>query len=335
LGLFIGFFWIFLILFLFILRFNLTLYGKENTKVIYAGSAPSDHILFLSQMFPTYHFDLIDPEKWNPSFQNKYPQLKGQHFSDQDVKKYKINDKIDVYHGFMSDQLSKELGEKYKHDYVLFISDIRPTNIDSMSSTIEERDDIVKENMEMQKRWYLLIKDINQNDLYGMFKFKPSFGSKYTEYLSGSLFYQPWAPLLSPELRLITNQTTTKLYNNEWLEEHLSWFNNIRRNRETPHPVDKRLNGIFDVNYEYDIFNMYINKFNKKEDPYYYMVQTSKELNNRDIVNGKYQFQKGYQTDPNKLKSWSSKIVEKMVKYSKKDSKKEEQKDDINEMPLL
>jgi hypothetical protein len=63
----------------------------------------------------------------------------------------------------MSDQLSKELGEKYKHDYVLFISDIRPTNIDSMSSTIEERDDIVKENMEMQKRWYLLIKDIKGN----------------------------------------------------------------------------------------------------------------------------------------------------------------------------
>ena len=86
-------------------------------------------------------------------FQQIHPGLKGQNFS-EDVKKYKINDKIDVYHGFMTDSLSQELGEKYKNDNVLFVSDIRPTNIEAISSTIEQREAIVKENMEMQKRWY-------------------------------------------------------------------------------------------------------------------------------------------------------------------------------------
>jgi len=291
-----------------------TLHGKPNTKVIYAGSAPSDHMLFLSKMFPTYHFDLIDPERWNKDFQKIHPALKGQNFS-EDVKKYKINDKIDVYQGFMTDELSRELGEKYKNDNVLFVSDIRPTNIEAVSSTIEQRENIVKENMEMQKRWYLIISEINKKEIWGMFKFKPVFGVNTTEYLDGTLYYQPWAPLLSPELRLITNKTTMKTYDNSWLEQHLSWFNNVRRNLEK-HPRDTRIRGIFDVQYEYDIFKMYVDKFAKGTDPYNWMIQTSKELYNKDVVKGKYLFEKGYQTEPSRLNYWATKIVEKMVKYS-------------------
>jgi hypothetical protein len=148
-----------------------------------------------------------------------------------------------------------------------------------------------------------------------MFKFKPVFGVNTTEYLDGTLYYQPWAPLLSPELRLITNKTTMKTYDNSWLEQHLSWFNNVRRNLEK-HPRDTRIRGIFDVQYEYDIFKMYVDKFAKGTDPYNWMIQTSKELYNKDVVKGKYLFEKGYQTEPSRLNYWATKIVEKMVKYS-------------------
>ena len=290
-----------------------TLHGKPNAKVIYPGSAPSDHTLFLSKMFPSYHFDLIDPERWNKDFQQIHPGLKGQNFS-EDVKKYKINDKIDVYHGFMTDSLSRELGEKYKNDNVLFISDIRPTSIEQ-STTLEEREKIVKENMEMQKGWYLIINEVNNKDVFAMFKFKANFGTSSTEYLDGTLYYQPAAPLISPELRLITNKTSMRTYDNKWLEQHLTWFNNVRRNTEKI-SRDTRIRGIFDVQYEYDIFKMYVEKFAKGTEPYNWMVQTSKELRNKDVVKGKYVFQKGYQTEPSRLHYWSVKIVEKMVKYT-------------------
>ena len=168
----------------------------------------------------------------------------------------------------------------------------------------------------MQKRWYLIISEINKKEIWGMFKFKPVFGVNMTEYLDGTLYYQPWAPLLSPELRLITNKTTMKTYDNSWLEQHLSWFNNLRRNLEK-HPRDTRIRGIFDVQYEYDIFKMYVDKFAKGSDPYNWMIQTSKELYNKDIVKGKYLFQQGYVTEPSRLNYWATKIVEKMVKYSK------------------
>jgi hypothetical protein len=301
-----------------------TLYGRPNMKVIYAGAAPSDHMLFLSKMFPTYHFTLIDPERWNKEFQKIHPELAGQNFS-ENTKKYTINDKIDVYHGFMSDQLSRELGEKYKDDNVLFVSDIRPTNIESISSTIQEREAVVKENMEMQSRWYLIIKQLNNKDVYGMFKYKPIFGIDTTEYLDGELYYQPHAPLLSPELRLITNKTTTRKYDNRWLEQHLAWFNRIRRNEENT-PLDPRIRGIFDVQYEYDIMKMYVDKFifskektNKvspSSDVVGWMKQISEELDNRDYFRGKYLYEKGYVTEFKRMNSWARKIVEKMKKYT-------------------
>ncbi len=294
-----------------------TLYGRPNMKVIYAGSAPSDHMLFLSEMFPTYHFSLIDPEKWNKKFQEIHPSLGGQNFS-ENVKKYVINSKIDVYHGFMSDKLSRELGEKYKNDDVLFVSDIRPTNIEEISSTIQEREAVVKENMEMQARWYKIIKELNNKDVYGMFKYKPIFGIDTTEYLDGELFYQPHARLLSPELRLITNKLTSRKYDNRWLEQHLNWFNRVRRNVENA-PRDIRIKGTFDVQFEYDIMKMYVDKFLNGDDVIKWMKKISIELDNRDVYRGKYLFDKGYITDPRRMNSWTRKIVEQMKKYTEGD----------------
>lgn len=352
-----------------------TLHGKPNTTVIYAGAAPSDHMLFLSKMFPTYHFVLVDPERWNRDFGSIHKKLSYNNFPEYpeggkvSIKKngkyvgpytirnknfdgsfivvrgsetekvfvtdmepygdvnfvepiyYKVNDKIDVYHGYFTDNLAVKLGKQYANTNVLFVSDIRPTNIEGVSSTLEERDDIVIKNMEMQKNWYLLInkerRKLEKEGVWAMFKFKATFGIPKTTYLKGHLYYQPWAPLKSPELRLITNSEEVRDYSNDWLEQHLTWFNEVRRNT-LKEPRDKRVNGVFDTQYEYDIMKMYVDKFNPKDkDIYNWMGEISAELGNRDKnKQGLLQFQAGYETDEWRKKKWIDSLLTKMQKYT-------------------
>ena len=353
-----------------------TLHGKPNTTVIYAGAAPSDHMLFLSKMFPTYHFVLVDPERWNKDFGKIHNQLSYNNFPEYPVKGlvdvkidgkyvgpytirnknidgsfivigkdgktekvfvtdiqphgkvnfvqptyYKINDSIDVYHGYFTDELAVKLGKEYANTNVLFVSDIRPTNIEGVSSTLEERDDIVIKNMEMQKNWYLLInkerRNIGKEGVWAMFKFKATFGIPKTTYLKGDLYYQPWAPLKSPELRLITNSEETRDYSNDWLEQHLTWFNEVRRNT-LKEPRDKRVNGVFDTQYEYDIMKMYVDKFSPMDkDIYNWMRKISAELGDRDKnKQGLLQFQEGYETDEWRKNKWIESLLTKMQKYT-------------------
>jgi hypothetical protein len=233
---------------------------------------------------------------------------------------YKINDNIDVYHGYFTDNLAVELGKQYANTNVLFVSDIRPTNIEGVSSTLEERDAIVIQNMEMQKRWYNLINEerrkVGKEGVWAMFKFKATFGIPTSRYLKGHLYYQPWAPLKSPELRLITNSEETREYSNDWLEQHLTWFNEVRRNTLNE-PRDERLNGVFDTQYEYDILKLYVDKFNPKDtDIYDWMGEISAQLGDRDKNNkGLFQFEAGYETDEWRKKKWIDSLLTKMQKY--------------------
>jgi hypothetical protein len=360
-----------------------TLHGKPNTTVIYAGAAPSDHMLFLSKMFKSYHFVLVDPERWNKDFGKVHAQLNYSNFpeyqdgnlvmikrnpedninyigpykiigkerngsfnlelvsgssvSNKSVKRgifvtdmkpygdfnfveplyYKINDNIDVYHGYFTDNLAVKLGKQYANTNVLFVSDIRPTNIEGVSSTLEERDNIVIQNMEMQKRWYNLINKERSGNVWAMFKFKATFGIPTSRYLKGDLYYQPWAPLKSPELRLITNSEETREYSNDWLEQHLTWFNEVRRNTLNE-PRDERLNGVFDTQFEYDIMKMYVDKFKPKDtDIYDWMGEISAELGDRDRnKEGLFQFEAGYETDEWRKKKWIDSLLTKMQKYT-------------------
>ena len=349
-----------------------TLHGKPNTTVIYAGAAPSDHMLFLSKMFPTYHFVLVDPERWNRDFGSIHKKLSYNNFPEYpeggkvSIKKngkyvgpytirnknfdgsfivdgtekvfvtdmkpygdvnfveptyYKVNDKIDVYHGYFTDNLAVKLGKEFANTNVLFVSDIRPTNIEGVSSTLEERDAIVIQNMEMQKNWYLLInkerRKLGKDNVWAMFKFKATFGIPKTTYLKGDLYYQPWAPLKSPELRLITNSEEVRDYSNDWMEQHLTWFNEVRRNT-LKEPRDKRINGVFDTQFEYDIMKMYVEKFNPKDkDIYNWMKSISAELGDRDKnKQGLLQFQANYETDEWRKKKWIESLLTKMQKYT-------------------
>lgn len=347
-----------------------TLHGQENTTVIYAGAAPSDHIIFLSKMFKSYHFVLVDPERWNKEFGKVNEELKYNNFPEYPVggkvyiKKnneyvgpytiksknvdgsftvgtekvfvtdmkpygdvnfveptyYKVNDRIDVYHGYFTDNLAVKLGKQYSNTNVLFVSDIRPTNIEGVSSTLEERDAIVIQNMEMQKKWYNLINEerrkVGKENVWAMFKFKATFGIPKTTYLKGNLYYQPWAPLKSPELRLITNSEEIRDYDNDWLEQHLTWFNEVRRNTLNK-PRDIRMNGVFDTQMEYDIMKMYVDKFNPKDkDIYDWMGEISAQLGDKDLNNDKLLFEKGYETAQWRKDKWVKTLLMKMQKYS-------------------
>lgn len=92
----------------------LTLYGHLSNNVIYAGSAPGNHIPYLSSLFPDHHFHLVDP---NPF-------------------KAKKSSRITITNDYFTD----ELCEKYKQelsDYI-FISDIRTADYKQMTAEDHE-----------------------------------------------------------------------------------------------------------------------------------------------------------------------------------------------------
>ena len=293
------------------------LHGQENTHVIYAGAAPGQHIQYLSNLFPTYHFDLVDPEVWNIEFSKIDPSLDQPRYQDVDITHpVKINDKITVWHGYFTNDLANMLGKKYEKTNVMFISDIRETSIEE-SADIEERNERVQANMNMQMEWFHIINSFRKEPVWGMFKFKVVFEVPTTTYLRGDIYYQPWAPLVSPELRLITNAKVGDMqtYNNRWIEQHLRWYNEVQRNSVVERR-DPKLNDLWDTRFEYDIFRLFT------EHPVEFMRQLSEHLQSqkkkkvdRD-VNGKFCFQDGYIMDVGKQDFDISKIVEKNIKYT-------------------
>jgi Poly A polymerase regulatory subunit len=289
----------------------LTLHGVENDVVIYAGAAPSDHLIFLSSLFPSFTFILVDPEKWNSKFISLHPDLGQTNFSEE-VKHYKITDKIQVVHGFFSNSLAHSLGQKYNDRSVLFISDIRPTNIDESSKDIEARNAIVNENMRMQRAWFgiLNLSREAKKKVWAMFKFKADFEHPTTEYLSGDLYYQPWAPLRSPELRLITNQDSTCVYDNKWLEQHMIWYNEVKRNTKEGEVYS-------DAKFEHTICSLYLSKFpSSHKGKHSLMVAISLALNQKDFNNNLYCFQPGYVPNKHSQQRLINSIIAKDTKYS-------------------
>jgi hypothetical protein len=293
--------------------------ANKKVNVIYAGAAPGNHFNILCKLFPDVHFDLIDPEKWNDYFIKLHPRLEQQNMS-ENVKHYKISKQVDVYHGFMSDALAHELCEKYvnvKNEdvEVLFISDIRPTNIDSSSECINDRDNIIQENQDMQLSWYKIIKSYFPKTK-AMFKFKPSFVVPKSLYLKGTLYYQPWAPLLSAEMRLITDSLEMEWYDNKWLEEHLFWYNMEKRNKLTI-ASDNLLNGLWDTQYEYDICKLYCSKYAKFSTAVDMMYFLSKNFHEyfRGQNKGKEIFENGHEVYITKKLGWINSIIKKNNKY--------------------
>jgi hypothetical protein len=290
---------------------------KQQSIVVYAGAAPADHIWTLISCFPFIRFILIDPERWNKRFCDLQPALKQTSYRFSNQNRYKIHDRIEVIHGYMTDDLAKTLSTMYKNTDLFFISDIRPTDVDHSVSTIQERNSIIKNNMDMQSQWLKLLNQNRKNKIWAIFKFKPNFSESVTKYYKGFLFYQPWAPLRSTELRLITDNDEDIInYDNTLVEKHMAWYNDFFRN----HVIERNeLTGIPDSILENCICKYFLKHFSSsfsQDNQLMFQKQLSNSLDNKDLHFGLYCFEKNWVPNVLQVKDAISKIIQRDQKYT-------------------
>jgi hypothetical protein len=197
----------------------LTNYGHicKSKKVLYIGAADGFHLPFLCGLFPEYHFILYDPAQF-------------------DAGVFSISN-AEVHNCMFEDGMT----DIYAKDEVLFISDIRtvPAHLrDNKKNYYEENEtdyDIeedVKINMEQQKEWHLKLKPAAS-----LMKFRLPYKPGKTEYLSGDLYYQVWAPSTSTECRLLVVGNEMKIYDHKDFESTLFRFNVCTRFQEFETPI--------------------------------------------------------------------------------------------------
>ena len=173
--------------------------------IIYAGSAPGTHILYLAKLFKFVHFELYDPRKFSKKM-DRCSRIKThvQYFTDETANEWKA--------------------ENHPDKIILLISDIRTGDIETMTSDeVEER---VKIDNQWQMNWYNIM-----NPFMAMFKFRLPYDSDgTTPYLNGDIYLQAYAPAMSTETRLIVGANAViKNYDNRRFEEKLFYFNNYER----------------------------------------------------------------------------------------------------------
>jgi hypothetical protein len=177
----------------------LTLYACPNDTVVYAGSAPGTHIAFLSkELFPEIRFILIDPA---PFAIEASPRIE-----------------------LINDLFTEELALEFSNRSVLFVSDIRRTF---------ESEDMIAQDMKDQQRWHEIM-----NPKASMFKFRHPWTKGETEYLSGDVFTQPYAPARSTETRLVVTGRQKKRWNHTIYEQQCFFFNSILRKIPHRHGVE-------------------------------------------------------------------------------------------------
>ena len=296
---------------------SLVTHKKHNAIVVYAGAAPADHIWMLAKCFPYIRFVLVDPERWNKRFTSKYPALNQTSYKFTNQPQYKINEQIVVIHGYMTNELVQKLNEQFHQSEVVFISDIRPTDVDEASKNIEQRNEIIDSNMTMQRTWLQILNEKRTSKVWAMFKFKPVFSLPKTSYLSGYLFYQPWAPLRSTELRLITQDSDSIVeYDNLLLEKHMAWYNEIKRNESQTETVHS-INGKSDTMLEYFICQLYIHNVGLAFGNVLAMMKAiSKELDDKDLHFGLHCFETNWEPNLQVQQTAIKKILDRDRKYT-------------------
>lgn len=209
-------------------------YHKKAKLVVYAGSAPGTNIEYVARLFPNNEFHLYDPAS------------------------FKIINMLPNIHIF-NEYFTVETCKKYTHEKTLFVSDIRTAeHLDETGEKTEEFEEEVKQNMQMQLDWYLILKPQK-----AMFKFRIPYNEKKYRYLKGKLYIQPFAPMSTTEMRLITNSKKMVDYDCKEIEEKMYYFNmNIRSKVCYKHHA-VGYDHCFDCTYEIKILRMYLKKIYK------------------------------------------------------------------------
>lgn len=209
----------------------LTLYGRKNTIVLYAGAAPGNHTEYLSSLFPEVSFVLVDPNDFTAQ----------------------PSDKLAIRQQLFDDAIAVEFSSKPD---VLFVSDIRSANHNTMDQKqFEQR--LIEDN-EAQKRWHQLLRP-----RYSMLKLRLPYGKGQSVYLDGDIYLPVWGPQSTTETRLICEtDAKERVYDHNEYEEQMFHFNTTTRMSCFPHNVfAEGIDHCYDCTSEIFILRQYLLKF--------------------------------------------------------------------------
>lgn len=241
----------------------LTKYGHLSNIVVYAGAAPGQSKKYLSELFPNHIFYLYDPADF----------------------KVKASETRKLFNQYFTNDTAKE----WRGKNVLFITDIRSSNIES-AKTVYEHSTIVEENMKWQEEWINIMQPA-----MSMIKFRLPWTDGTTKYFDGEIMIQPWAPLRSTETRLITDAKSYRNWDNREYERKCAWHNEIQRNRR--YKTIDNCRELWDVAAEVELFKYYYNHWCKRVPSdkeiieSMYNISKSCDQSNRQPYNMKYKMQ--------------------------------------------
>ena len=187
-------------------------YNLRDVLCLYVGSAPGDHLPLLMELFPTLTFFLVDPLAHVPEVVAR-PQVAKiiQGVYDESTCKTVLN-------------TLESVGKRW----LILISDVR--------SRTGEGDRGVWKDMVAQQEWVL---QYSKKPLVGYsLKFRLPLeldSERVFSYLTGSLYYQLYAPISSTETRLCRvvepgeKLKDLRQYDASVYRDELYWFNNVGR----------------------------------------------------------------------------------------------------------
>jgi hypothetical protein len=194
----------------------LTMYyakNKVHPTVVYVGSAPGSHLMYLSFLFPGVKFILYDG-------------------APMDNKLRDFPNRYEMYREFFTDEVCEKLKER-KIENLLFVSDIRLG-----SDNKKKFEDQVSRDNEAQLGWAKILKP-----KYSLLKFRLPFTLKHGQsitYAKGKIMLQMWPPSSSTETRLLVSKANLSVkqeYDFKTYEESLFFHNKYARNYCFPKSV--------------------------------------------------------------------------------------------------
>lgn len=191
---------------------------KKKILVIYPGGGPGTHLPLLASITGA-KIVAIDPA-----------------FNNKSLSPISPSDDIVIFPKLFDVTEWLNLSNLEGFDDIILISDIRsePKGVKKGTKEYSKKfDDEIKANMKLQKDWFNQINSTRKKKGFplvkGLFKFRLTWESGSTNYLSGPLAFQVFEKASSTEMRLWASDLSTKNYDHRMMEEKLFFFNSQYR----------------------------------------------------------------------------------------------------------
>ena len=220
---------------------------EKSYVVVYAGAAPGTHMVMLRRMFKRIKFHLVDPAPFDP-------KLEG-------LPRVTLHKET-----YFTDDLARELAQRYRGKRLVFISDIR----------LDPAEDSIRRDMESQEQWVNIMRPRHSRLTFRL----PWDMDRYT-YLEGEVRLQPFPPLRSTETRLLVDRQEKrgtfpqKEYDTRLYEDQCFYHNVVSRGQYYSHPYQvPYMDHCYDCMVEFEITRRYLESgFNKTGSSLTEMVQ--------------------------------------------------------------